>query len=153
MKAKLKLFSVLALLIVGLIAGSGLVNAASVPVSIEKVMIDGEELENGEVLGGIERGDTIKVKVKLLASADDHDVQIEASVKGVDHDREKAEDETDTFSVELNKTYYKTLTLELPDRMDIDEYALRIEVSNREDDEVVYNAVLSVDQASRNQCR
>lgn len=147
MNMKLKIFSVLALMIVGLIASSGLVNAASVPVSIEKVSIDGDALLDGEVLGGIIRGDTVTVKVKLLANDSDDDVTVEASLKGLDHDTDKAEDETDTFSVESGKTYYKTLTIELPDRMDAEEYALRIEISNRGDDEVVYNAVLYIDQA------
>ena len=142
---KAKLFCVLALILVSVIAVSGIANADSVPVTIESVKIDGETLEDGEVLGGIVRGDSVEVKVKLEATDDDDDVVVEASVKGLDHDSEKAEDETDAFSVKAGKTYYKTLSLELPDRMDVEEYALRIEVSNKNDDEVVYNAVLDID--------
>jgi uncharacterized membrane protein len=155
MKTKLRLFSVLALLIVGLIAVSGIANADSVPVvpgvddvqvQIEEVQVDGEALDDDELRGEVARGDTVEVKVKLLALADDDDVVVEASVEGLDHDTEKAEDETDAFSVKAGKTYYKSLTLALPDRMDIDQYALRIEVSNRDDDEVIYNAILDIEQ-------
>jgi len=146
MKTKLRLFSVLALILTGLIAVSGIANADNVPVSIERVSIDGETLENGEILGGIVRGDEIEIKVKLLAADDDENVVIEATVEGLDHDNEKASDKTSSFTVKAGKTYYKTLNIELPDRMDVEEYALRIEVSNRRDDEVVYNAILDVDK-------
>ena len=146
MKAKLRLFSVLTLILIGLFVGSGIVNAADVPVSIESVEIEGEEVSDGTVLGGLVRGDTLEIKVNVLASADD-EIQIEASIKSLDHDREKAEDETSVFSVKAGREYVKRLTLELPERMDSKEYALRIEVSNDKDDEIVYNAVLEVEQA------
>jgi len=145
MKTKLKLFSALALVLIGLLAVSGIANADSVPVSIENVKVNGETLEDGEVLGGIVRGDAIEVKVKLEATDDDSNVVVEATVEGLDHDSEKASDKTEPFTVRTGKTYYKTLSIELPDRMDLEEYALRIEVSNRKDDEVVYNAVLEVE--------
>ncbi len=45
---KWKLFGVIALILVGLIAISGIVNAASVPVTIEKVYINDKEVEAGE---------------------------------------------------------------------------------------------------------
>ena len=147
MRAKLRLFSVLALMLIGLFVISGIANADSVPVSIESVEVDGEEVMDGTILGGITRGDTIEVKVKLLATDDDSNIVVEASVKGLDHDNEKAEDEVGPFTVKDGKTYVKKLTLELPDRMDVEEYALRIEVSNRKDDDVEFNAVLDLDQA------
>ncbi len=62
---KLKLFSVFALILTGLIAVSGIANAASVPVTIESVKIDGETLGANETLGGIVRGETIDIKVKI----------------------------------------------------------------------------------------
>ena len=150
MKAK-QLFGVFAL-IIGLFAISGIAIADSVPVTIEKVSINGESLEDGEVLGGIVRGDTLDIKVKLEATDDDDSVVVEASVEGLDHDSAKATDKTDPFSVSTGKTYYKTLSIALPERMDVEEYALRIEVSNKKDDEKVLNAVLSV-ESDRNKIR
>ncbi|MBR9692028.1 hypothetical protein GOV06_04530 [Candidatus Woesearchaeota archaeon] len=145
MNTKLRLFSVLALMLIGLFAISGIANADSVPVSISSVFISGLPLADGEVRGGIVRGDTVDILVKLDATDDDNNVVVEVTVEGLDHDSEKATDKTSTFTVKTGKTYYKTLTLELPERMDVEEYALRIEVSNRKDDEVVYNAVLEVE--------
>lgn len=152
MKTKWKIFSVLALFLIGLIAVSGVANAGSVPVDIEGVYINDRAVEDGEVRGGIVRGETVEIEVKLAASDDDSYIAVEATVEGIDHDREKASAETDVFTVKAGKTYYKTLEIELPDRMDIDQYALRIEVSNRDDDEVVYNAILDIDQ-ERNQIK
>jgi len=152
MNTKMKIFSAIALLLIGLLAISGIANADSVPVSIEKVYINDRAVESGEVRGGIVRGDTIEVEVKLLGTDDDDNVVVELEVEGIDHDTDKAEDETNAFTVKSGKTYYKTLSIELPDRMDVDQYALRIEVSNRDDDEVVYNAILDIDQ-DRNRVR
>lgn len=144
--SKLKVFSALALFLIGLIAISGIVNADSVPVNPDlKVYINDRLVDDGEVRGGIYRGDIIDIEVKIEATGDDDNVVIEASVDGIDHDSEKAVERTDPFSIKANKTYYKTLSIELPDRMDIDQYALRIQVSNRADDEVVYNAVLEIE--------
>lgn len=145
MKA-LKTLFVLALVLVGMVAVSGIANADSVPVAIEKVYINDRAVEDGEVRAGIIRGDTVDIEVKLEANATDRNVVVEATIEGLDHDAELAEDKTDAFTVDSGKTYYKNLQIELPERMDVEQYALRIEVSNREDDEVVYNAVLEVDQ-------
>ena len=64
MKA-LKTLFVLALILVGMVAVSGIVNAADVPVSIEKVYINNRAVEDGEVRAGIVRGDMVEIEVKL----------------------------------------------------------------------------------------
>ena len=143
--SKLKLFGLITLVLISMVAVSGLVNADSVPVSIEKVYINNREVESNETRGGILRGEPIEIEVKLLATGDDEYVSIEATVEGLDHDSEKASEKTSVFTVENGKTYYKDLSIELPDRMDLDQYALRVEVSNRKDDEVLYNAILDID--------
>lgn len=142
---KLKMFSVFALFLVALLAIS-VVRADSVPVSIEKVYLNDREIENNEIRGDLVRDNRLDVEVKLLANGSDEHVKIEATVEGLDHDEDEATDETDVFTVEAGKTYYEKMSIKLPARMDADEeYALRIEVSNRKDDEVVYNARLYVE--------
>ncbi|MEE9525440.1 MAG: hypothetical protein V3V78_02420 [Candidatus Woesearchaeota archaeon] len=143
---KAKLFSVLALILIGLCAISGIANADVVPVSIESVEIDGEEVSDGTVLGGIVRGDTLDIEVDVLAAEDD-EIEIWVTVSSLDHDREKAVDSTDSFPVKAGKRYSKDLQIELPNRMNVKEYALRIEVKNDKDEDVEYNAVLDVEQA------
>ena len=83
MKAsKLKLFSVMALILIGLIAVSGIANADSVPVTIEKVYINDRAVEDGETRGGIVRGDPVEIEVKILATGEDEYVAVEATVEG-----------------------------------------------------------------------
>jgi len=143
--SKMKPMYILMLLIVGVLATS-LVSAASVPVQIQKVYVNGAEFDiaNGEVRGDIERADSIDVEVKLLATGDDEHVSVQAEVRGLEHDREKASDQTGEFTIKDGRSYYKKLKLDLPDRMDSDQYALRVEVGNRKDDEVVANLILEV---------
>jgi hypothetical protein len=146
MASKLKVFSLIVLMLTGIIAVSGIAHADSVPVDANtmKVYINDREVENGE-LRSVERGSKVDLEVKLTALGDDSSVSVEASVEGLDHDSEKATDKTDVFTIKNGETYYKKLSIQLPDRMDVDQYAIRVEVSNRKDDLVVYNAILSVD--------
>jgi uncharacterized membrane protein len=147
MKHGLKILSVLTLLLIGLIAVSGIANADSVPVQIEQLKINGDTFDfvGDEFRGDLIRDDELEVRVKFLALEDDSHIVVKAEVDGLDHDEEVAEDETDPFSVKEGRTYYKTLNLKLPTRMDVDQYALRIEVSNRGDeDEVEVVAMLDV---------
>ena len=155
MKAsKLKIFGLIALVLISMVAVSGIVNADDVPATIEKVYINGRAVDANETRGGITRGEPIEIEVKLLATGDDKYITVEATIEGLDHDEDKATDKTKTFSIKTGKTYYETLNIELPERMDLDDngYALRIEVSNRKDDEVLYNAMILVD-SERNSMR
>jgi uncharacterized membrane protein len=143
----LKILSVLTLFLIGLIAISGIANADSVPVVIEQVKINGDTFDfvGDELRGDLIRDDELEVKVKINALEDDSHIVVKAEIDGLDHDEDFAEDETDPFSVKEGRTYYKTLNLKLPARMDVDQYALRIEVSNRaHEDEVEAVAMLDV---------
>ncbi|MBW2977994.1 hypothetical protein KY331_04070 [Candidatus Woesearchaeota archaeon] len=141
----MKLVYVLMVLIVGVLATS-VASAASVPVQIQKVYVNGAEFDitAGEIRGDIERADSLDIEVKVRATGDDEHVSVEAEVRGLEHDRERANDQTNDFTIKNGRSYYKKLELTLPDRMDSDQYALRIEVANRKDDEVVENLILEV---------
>jgi hypothetical protein len=141
-----KILSMLALILIGILAVSGIVNADSVPVDVEEVKINGDVFDfvGDELRGDLVRDNEVEVKVKLSATADDDNVVVKAEIDGLDHDEDLAEDETDAFSVREGRTYYKTLNLKLPARMDADQYALRIEISNKKDDKIVINAMLDV---------
>jgi uncharacterized membrane protein len=143
--SKMKVIYILMLFIAGILAAS-VVSAADVPVDILKVYVNGAEFDiaGGEVRGDIERDDKIEIEVKLRATGDDEHVSVEAEVRGLEHNRESARDQSPEFTIKDGKTYYKTLEIQLPDRMDSDEYALRIDVSNRKDDEKVVNLILDV---------
>ncbi|MBW2965613.1 hypothetical protein KY342_00750 [Candidatus Woesearchaeota archaeon] len=143
--SKIKFLSVIALLLIGLLAVSGIVKADSVPVEIRQVKVNGDTYDANDLRGDLIRDDEVEVKVKIYALEDDEHIVVKAEIDGLDHDEELAEAETDSFTVKEGRTYYKTLNLKLPERMDAEEYKLRIEVSNRnDDDEVEFNIMLDV---------
>ena len=146
MKSALKVFGVIALLVISMLAFSGIAHADSVPVTIEKVYVNGVEVVDGEVTD-ITVDEDIEVKVKFLATGDDEHVTVEAKIDGLDRDADEAEAETDTFTVREGKTYTKTLDIRLPERADPEEeYDLEIEFSSRGTDDVVYNARIYASQ-------
>ena len=146
MKSALKVFGLIGLLVVSMLAVS-IANAATVPVQIQKVYVNGEEVVDNEVRI-LERASDIEVKVKLLGTGDDDYVTVEATIEGLEHDRDEATAKTDTFRILNGKTITKELDISLPERMDAEEeYALRIEISNRKDTEVTYNAKIYVEPA------
>ncbi len=146
---KAKILSVLAIMLIGLFAISGIANADSVPVSIEKVYVDGKVVEDGDNLA-IERGtEELEVEVKLEALEDSDTLKVEATVE-TDHDSDEATDKTEEFSMDAGDTRYETLYISLPERMEVEdeEYALRIEVSDRNsDEEVEYTTIIRVKPA------
>ena len=134
-----KLFSIVALLIVAAIACSGL--AAAVPAVIDSVSVDGTVLDSNDINKlDVERGEEIEVKVTLTATGDSQDVEVEAFISGYEYnDRERMSDTSHPFDIENNTIYVKTLELDVPSRVDEDNYKLRIIVSDRNSDEVIQN--------------
>jgi uncharacterized membrane protein len=143
--SKIKFLGIIALLLISVLAVSGIVKADSVPVEIRQVKVNGDTYDVDDLRGDLVRDDEVEVTVKIYALEDDEHVVVKAEIDGLDHDEELAEDETEVFSVKEGRTYYKTLNLKLPERMDAEEFQLRIEVSNRnDDDEVRFNVMLDV---------
>ncbi|MBN2111759.1 hypothetical protein JW707_01535, partial [Candidatus Woesearchaeota archaeon] len=153
------------LLLVGIALAAGIACAEDVPVNLTKVYVDGigidvEESctidadedntlvcrqENSIELLDMEKGRDIEVSVKLEAYEDKDDVQVEASIKGYEYDdQDKTSDETHVFDVEENTTYWKNLELEIPDKMENDNYKLWIAVKDRDDNLKLYYFDLQV---------
>ncbi|MBW2984953.1 putative S-layer protein [Candidatus Woesearchaeota archaeon] len=127
MSKVMKLLSALAVLIIGLLAVSGIASA-TIYADVE---LDDDYLGDGTtIIRGVERGDEFEVKVHLMSDEDLSDVQVEAYLRGYDHS-DIMDDITDVFDMKANVTYVKTLTLELRERMDQDRYQLRVRVEGR----------------------
>ncbi len=129
-------------------------SAALVPVQIDKVWINGREVVGSEVRGDVFRGNTIEVEVKLVAngtlSQDTEDIlsdniKVRAEIDGDEH--EDIEDETESFELKAGQSYFKTLTLRLPDNLDQDRYLVRIEVTGRRDAKVTKDVMLDINTA------
>jgi uncharacterized membrane protein len=147
---KAKLFSVFALLIVVAVAFSGLV--AAVPAVIDSVKVDGTELSSNSVNKlNVERGEEIEVKVTVTATGDSQDVEIEAFISGYEYnDKERMSDTSNSFDIENSTIYVKTLKLDVPTRVDEDNYKLRVMVSDRNSGEIIQNYNIKID-AKRHQ--
>jgi len=140
MKKVLKSIAILAMLLLSVLA----VSAATVPVSIDSVKIDGDTISAAAANRlSIERNDDIEVKVTLTASADADNVEVTASLSGYEYG--KLSDTSKIFDVEENTTYKKTLTLELPDRLDQDDYKLKVMVSSRDDETLTQYYNIKID--------
>jgi uncharacterized membrane protein len=97
----------------------------------------------------IVRGEEYTVKVTFTSDEALDDVQVEAYLRGYDHD-DRIEDITDVFDAKLNVTYSKRLKLKIPQRIDIDDsnWTLRIEIAgqNGASEIVTYNLDISSDR-------
>ena len=138
MNKKMKLFSVLMLFVIGILA-AGFASAAQIS-AIQEVKISGDVIdETGtNYILGLERGEEFDVKVKVSSAFALDDAQVEAMVRGYDHD-DLIDDISDTFDMKAGVTYYKTLNLKLPSRMDQDTYQLRVMVSDRNNTQKIKN--------------
>jgi len=122
-----KLISLFVTMVVGLLT----ISAVSA-LDILEVEFDDDQLDTSgsNFVQALEKGDEFEVKVRLVSDVDREDVQVEAELRGYDHD-DRVEDITDTFDMKANVTYTKRLNLKFPARMDQDRYLLRIQVEDR----------------------
>ncbi|MFO8015576.1 MAG: FixG Ig-like domain-containing protein [Candidatus Woesearchaeota archaeon] len=162
MKAMLAVFAVLAALLIATTVsaveygtrGDGnftrndqedVLNQGDLPgLDVVWVKVNGDIVENGdEIRLSLERNQEIEVRTEVMALQDIDDVTIEAEIYGDDH--YQIEDQSDTFDVENQTLYIKSLDLDLPDIMDMDEYDLRVTVAGRTGAVKTYNYLLTVD--------
>jgi uncharacterized membrane protein len=120
--------------------------AVSAAVTIDQVKLDGDVLSasGSNSVRAIDRGDELEVRIQLESSTDMDDVQVEVAIRGYDHD-DLVEDITDAFNMKQNVTYVKKLSLPLRDRMDQDQYKLRVRVSDRDNPTVEQTYELDVE--------
>lgn len=156
---KIKLFSVLAILVLGVLAYAGVASAAYLGDIID---ISEVKVEDVEVLNTIEsplgtqldviQGDTIEVRVEIVASGNTNNVWIEAFLGGYEYeDFESLSAKTHTFDVKTtgitDTKYVKKLNLKLPHKLDAGAYKLRILVVDANNDAVIENYKLLVDKS------
>lgn len=155
---KVRFFGIV-MFLVSMVLAAGIVSAADVPLNLTKVYVDGiginvEESctldadnnntlvcrqENSVELLDMEKGRDLEIRVKLEAHEDQDNVRVEASIKGYEYnDKDKTSDETHLFDIEENVTYLKNLELEIPARMDNDDYKLWITIKDRDDNLKLY---------------
>jgi hypothetical protein len=142
-EGKMKAFGIWLVVMIGLIAMSGVVSALN--AEIESVKLDGDELYVGaDNTLSVERDNTFEVKVRVGALENIYNAEIEAVISGYDYS-DKVSDVSDVFDMEANKSYIKKLALKLPGRMDVDQYVLRVYIRDRANVDTVATYNLKVD--------
>jgi uncharacterized membrane protein len=125
MKKGLMVLSLLALLLVSVLSVAGSVSTISeADVTVTSVEANGHALSTSSSRN-IERSTEVKVEVAFVANNDVDPVQIEAVMRGYDHD-DLIEDITDAFSMKAGSDYVKTLTLKFPRRLSTGKYDLKL---------------------------
>ncbi len=136
-----KIFSLLMVFLVGVLM-SATVFAA---IDINWVKVNGDEVDDSSTnfILDVDRGDDLDVKVRLTATEEHDDVQVEAALRGIDS-KESVDDITDTFDMKANVSYTKTLSLPLIQKIDLDNYMLRIRISDRTSDTTEENYEIDI---------
>ncbi len=132
--------------------------ASALPIRIDKVELDDVELSatGTNNIRSIDKGESVDVRVVIrqdlsvnnITSAI-QDVQIEASIRGDDHDG-LINDITRAFDVQPGRTYVETLHLTLPIRMDKGQYRLRIRVEDKNGESTTVDYFLEIEGKSHN---
>ncbi len=137
---------VLAALVMGSVF-AGFASAAPLPLNVDRVEIDDQELLTTQVNRlDLERGQAYDVEVKFTALADMDNVEIEAFVSGYEYnDLERIVDTTHVFDADAGVTYTKRLEVSFPDDVQEDDYKLRILITDRNNDQTVLNYNLKID--------
>jgi len=122
-----------------------LLNVGSeVPVEVVTVKIDGDVIETGTgYRERLDRGQELKVKVRIQANEDVEDVNVMAILFG--EERFLVSDATGNFDMDENDKESFNLELTLPDVFEADTYDLRIIVGAREGYTKSYNYPLRID--------
>ena len=123
-----KFLNLFILMLIGVLMSANALAA----ITIDFVKVDGDEVKESATnfILDVDRGDDIDIKVRLSSNISVDDVQVEAVLRGVDS-RESVDDITDTFDMKPGVSYTKKLTLPLVDKIDQDQYKLRIRISDR----------------------
>ncbi len=126
--------------------------ALALPLTLAEVKVDGTELlANAANRLDIVRGEEFDVRVELIADSDLSEVELQGFISGYEFNdlaEERLSDSVGPFDMKANVTYVKTLTLRLSDDVDVDEYKLRLIVSDRDSTEVIqsYNLFLDAER-------
>ena len=145
MMKQIKTVFVLMLALIAIMAVG--VSAADLNVSYESVKLDGDTLYDA-VTNQVDRDSTYDVRVRIYANEDLENAEITAKIYGVDSKSDSVSDTTEVFDLPAGQLESFDLSLDLPAKMDRDEYTLRITVSDRNNN-VEYEFPLAV-STSRN---
>jgi hypothetical protein len=103
------------------------IDSTGLGLALEDIKINGESIDNDEL--SVMNGESLEVKLRFTANENFDDARIMIFMEGYEHS--PIVDSTDIFAVKSGKTYFKTLTVNLPADMNSEKtYKLRIVGAN-----------------------
>lgn len=136
---KLKKLSALIVLVLGVLVSSTATLAGELSLQGDmQVKIDNEDIGENDILY-VERGQDIDVDVRFTPDSDFKDVRVKAWLGGYEYD--DIRDVSSIFDVEEGVTYKKSLSITIPEDIeikddeddDMDTFELRVEIFNDDD--------------------
>lgn len=109
---------------------------AALPVTLENVEVNGRDLSGATTtIKDFQRGNELEIEIELSSDVDINDVELEAEIKGFEHNKRfTLSDTTSLFDMDANVSYKKTLRIDVSDLVEEDVYDLIITASTRRDD-------------------
>ena len=142
-----KLLSIMALFVISLLTLSMVSALDANDLVIKSIEVNGHNVEDGEVLA-VEEGETLEVEVGLVndGSTDVEDIEIEVEISGYEYDDyEELEDSTHIDNLQDGNTKYFDLEVQMPKKLDKDEYMLRVRVMDKNTAAITHNILLSIE--------
>ena len=142
-----KLLSIMALFVISLLTLS-MVSAVDLSdVSIKSIEINGNNVDDGETIA-VDEGEILEVEVGLVnnGTLDVEDIEIEVEISGYEYDDyEELEDSTHIDNLQDGNTKYFDLEVQMPNKLDKDEYWLRVRIMGKTGDAIQEEVVLSIE--------
>tara|TARA_Y100000310_G_scaffold340682_2_gene437311 strand:- start:633 stop:1901 length:1269 start_codon:yes stop_codon:yes gene_type:complete len=128
-----KFLNIMALFLVSLLALSMVSALDTTQVEWGTIKINGDvvDVEGGERIA-VEEGEILNIKVGLQAIEDVEDVEVEAAISGYEYsDYDDLDDSAHLADLEADTTEYFNLEIAMPNKLDKDEYWLRLRVMTK----------------------
>lgn len=139
---KTRMFSILVLLLLSILVIATTVSA--VPITVNRVEVNDKEMVDDKVRI-YERTDELDVSVDVEASEDTDNVRVRVQIEGFEDD--PLEEVSDLFDMKANRVYEEEFTIELPSKIERDNYRLTVFVTARGSSPVIQEYDIEVDTA------
>lgn len=140
-----KIVSVLTLFVLTLLSLTLVSALNETNLRLDSVRVNGDTIVNGQLLA-VEEGQTLEIRIGLIANAGAEDIEVDAKIAGYEHsDSESLSDSTELFDLQAGTTKYVNLEVTLPQKLDKDTYTLRLRALDKNTPAIELNIPLAVE--------
>lgn len=142
-----KLVTLMAVFVISMLSFAMVSAITGNDLQVNSIKVNGDDVLSNSVLV-VEEGQKITVRVGLSALTDNvKNVEVDAKISGYKESEnfESIQDSTTLFDIEKGTTKYMNLELNLPQKLDKDQYYLRLRVSDKKSASFEQDIVLKVE--------